>query len=127
MKKCTSVVLFLVQGKEKIEQTRLLMIGRPTIMNNPPVQQPPLNQYETPCTVDEYEGEQHRGTERFSDLQMAYLYIQEQMQGLELHAHRNEFLHSFQQVIAFLEQHPRDFVVVARSSNTWFKVYYSLN
>ncbi len=96
-------------------------------MNNPPAPRPPPNQYDTPCMVDEYDGEHHRGTERFSDLQMAYLYIKDQIEGITLHAHRNEFIHTFQQVIAFLEQHPQDFVVVARTPNAWFKVYYSVN
>ncbi len=118
---------FLNSHQEKIEGNPFLIIGRPPIMNNPPGPRPPPNQYNTPCTVDEYNGELHRGTDHFSDLQMAYLYIKEQIEGITLHPHHNEFIHTFQQVIAFLEQHPQDFVVVARTPNMWFKVYYSVN
>ncbi len=85
---------------------------------------PQPNQYTTRCSVGIYEGEQLRRIKYFSDLQLAHMYIEDQLRGQTLRPHRNEFLHPFHQVIEFLQRHPYDGVIAARTEEKSYEVAY---
>ena len=82
------------------------------------------NQYNTRCSVEIYEGNQLRRIKYFSDLQLAHMYIEDQLRGQALRPHRNEFIHPFHEVVEFLQHHPYNGVIVARTEEKSYEVSY---
>jgi hypothetical protein len=83
-----------------------------------------VNQYNTRCTVDICKNGRVINIKHFSDLQMAYLWVQSQVPE-ELLDHRGEFLKTFEYVIEKMLQYPSDGVVVGQTETTIYDLYFT--
>jgi hypothetical protein len=94
------------------------------------IQTPPFgaeghpNQYNTPCSVDISENGHMRNIRHFTDLQLAYMWIQTQMPQ-ELLDHRGEFMKTFEYVVENMLRYPADGVIVGQTEIRTYDVYFT--
>ena len=94
------------------------------------IQTPPFNsqrtpdQYNTRCSVDVCENGRAINIKHFSDLQLAYLWVESQL-PYGLRQHRGEFLKSFDFVVENMLRYPSDGVVIGQTEDLVYDVYFT--
>lgn len=94
------------------------------------IQTPPFgaqaspNQYNTRCSVDISENGHMINIRHFTDLQLAYMWVQSQMPE-ELLDHRGEFLKSFEFVVENMLRYPTDGVLIGQTETMVYDVYFT--
>jgi hypothetical protein len=83
-----------------------------------------VNQYNTRCTVDICKNGRVINIKHFTDLQMAYMWVQSQVPDTLLE-HRGEFLKTFEYVIEKMLQYPSDGVVAGQTETTIYDLYFT--
>ena len=94
------------------------------------IQTPPFgaqgspNQYNTRCSVEISENGCAFNIQHFTDLQLAYMWVQSQMPE-ELLDHRGEFIKTFEFVVENMLRYPEDGVIVGQTEIRTYDVYFT--
>ena len=94
------------------------------------IQTPPFNpeaspnQYNTPCSVEISENGRAINIRHFTDLQLAYMWVETQLPQ-ELLEHRGEFLKSFQFLVENMLRYPADGVIIGQTETMVYDIYFT--